>query len=149
MLAKRVVGATGTVRGIDPSSAMIARARMKAMKSGVEVLYDIGVAESLDFPDAQFDVVLSTVMLHHLPKAIRLQAAQEMRRVLKPGGRVVAIDFVRGARKRKGLLAHFRVHRHGRVDARDLEALVRDAGFDVADSGALGKWDLQYVVGVR
>ena len=36
---------------------------------------------------------MSTLMLHHLPRRVREQCVQEMRRVLKPGGRVLAVDF--------------------------------------------------------
>jgi predicted methyltransferase len=74
-----------------------------------------------------------------------VQAVIEARRVLKPGGRLLVVDFVRQAGK--GLHAHF--HRHGRVDQRDLIALVTDAGMNVIDSGATGQWELQFVVGSR
>jgi ubiquinone/menaquinone biosynthesis C-methylase UbiE len=71
---------------------------------GVEIVFKNGIVEAMPFPDGQFDAVLSTVMLHHLgPKAHQL-CAQEVRRVLKPGGRVLAIDFARPAEGKKGLL---------------------------------------------
>src|SRR5262245_10695416 len=105
--AKRQVGTTGAVYGLDASPEMIARAEKKARKAGVEVAFKKAFAQSLPFPDAQFDVVLTTVMLHHLSRKARQQLAVEMRRVLKPGGRVLAIDFGGTARKRKRLLDHF------------------------------------------
>src|SRR5918995_6027091 len=71
--AKRRVGAGSAVCGIDPSPAMIARATSKAAKAGIDVCFKNGVAEALPFPDAQFDVVLSTLMLHHLPHKLRQQ----------------------------------------------------------------------------
>src|SRR5262245_28455544 len=58
----------GAVHGIDPSPSMLARARAKARKAGAEVTFQEAAAEALPFPDARFDVVLSTVMLHHLPR---------------------------------------------------------------------------------
>lgn len=143
--AKRRVGASANVHGIDASPEMIARARRKATRAGTDVTFDIAQAQSLPFPDARFDMVLSTVMLHHLPRAGRAQAIREARRVLRPGGRVLVVDFV--TRTGKGLLAHF--HRHGRVDPRDLIALASDAGFSVVESGPVGRWDLQFVLAKR
>jgi ubiquinone/menaquinone biosynthesis C-methylase UbiE len=87
--AKRRVGPTGVVHGIDASPEMIARATRKAKKAGVHVTFRTAVVEALPFPDRQLDVVLSTLMLHHLPRPTREQSAREIRRVLKPGGRVL------------------------------------------------------------
>jgi len=145
IVAKRRVGPSGVVHGIDASPEMIARAQRKATRAGLDVAFEIAPAQSLPFPDSRFDVVLSTVMLHHLPRTGRVDAVREARRVLKPGGRLLAVDFVR--RSGKGLLAHF--HRHGRVDPRDLVALVTEAGLTVVESGPVGRWDLQYVVARR
>ena len=119
---KRRVGAAGTVHGIDASPEMIDRARRKAAKAGVDVAFQTGIVEALPFPDARFDAVVSTLMLHHLPRPIRQQCAREMRRVLKPGGRVLAVDFAMPARERKGLLARF--HRHGYLAPRDIIELL-------------------------
>jgi ubiquinone/menaquinone biosynthesis C-methylase UbiE len=143
--AKRVVGGSGEVHAIDASPEMIARARRKAKRSRMDVAFEMAQAQSLPFPDGRFDLVLSTVMLHHLPRAGRAQAVRDVRRVLKPGGRLLAVDFVR--RSGKGLLAHF--HRHGRVDPRDLIALVTEAGLTVVESGPVGRWDLQFVLARR
>lgn len=104
--AKRRVGTSAVVHGIDASPEMIARARRKATRAGTPVAFEIALAQSLPFPDGQFDVVLSTVMLHHLPRAARPEAILEARRVLKPGGRLLAVDFGGGAGGRKGLLGH-------------------------------------------
>ena len=142
--AKRHVGPTGTVYGIDPSPEMLARAEKKARKAGVEVLLKNAMAQALPFPDAQFDAVLSTVMLHHLPRKGRQQCAAEMRRVLKPGGRVLAVDFGLAAREQKGLLAHF--HRHGSVKLPDMIGLLSEAGLNSVGSGAVGIRDLQFVL---
>lgn len=142
--AKRHVGPTGTVYGIDASPEMIARANKKARKAGIEVVFKNGLAQALPFPDAQFDAVLSTVMLHHLPRKARQECASEMRRVLKPGGRVLAVDFGGAARERRSLLAHF--HRHGHVNLSDIIAVLSEAGLNIAESGAVGIRDLQFVL---
>ena len=142
--AKRHVGPMGRVNGIDASPEMIARAGKKASKAGAEVVFTKAVAEALPFPDAEFDVVLTTVTLHHLGRKARQQCAREMRRVLKPGGRVLAVDFGEPSRKRRGLLAH--LHRHGHVKLRDIAAVLSEAGLNTVESGAVGIKDLQFVL---
>ena len=145
ILAKRRVGPTGEVCGLDASPEMIARAQRKARKAKVDVALKNAYAQSLPFRDACFDVVLTTVMLHHLPKKARAELAGEIRRVLKPGGRVLAIDFGVRAKDRKSLLDHMH-RRHGHVDLREIIALFNEAGLAVAESGAVGMRDLQFVV---
>ena len=103
-------------------------------------------AEALPFPEAKFDAVLSTVMLHHLSRKARERCAAEMRRVVKPGGRVLAVEFGSSARHRKGVLA--RLHRHGRVELRDVVALLSEAGLVCIDSGAVGIGDMHFVLAI-
>ncbi len=143
--AKRHVGPTGTVYGIDASPEMIARANKKASKAGIDVVFENGLAQALPFPDGQFDTVVSTLMLHHLPHTARQQCASEMRRVLRLGGRVLAVDFGSAARKTRRFLAHF--HRsHGHVKLSDMIAVLSGAGLSLVDSGAVGIRDLQFVL---
>jgi ubiquinone/menaquinone biosynthesis C-methylase UbiE len=143
IVAKRQVGARGRVLGIDASPAMIARATSKAVKAGTDVSFKIAVVEALPFPDGQFDVVLSTLMLHHLPRKLRQQCVREIRRVLKPQGRLLVVDFGQPQPK-SGLLAQF--HGHGYVDAREIVALLDEVGLRCVDSGAVGISSLQYVL---
>src|SRR5262245_44790638 len=143
IVAKRQVGASGRVFGIDASPAMIARATSKAAKTGTDVSFMTAVVEALPFSDGQFDVVLSTLMLHHLPRKLRQQCAREIRRVLSPQGRVLVVDFGQPQPK-SGLLAHF--HRHGYVDPREIVALLGEAGLRCVDSGPVGISGLQYAL---
>jgi ubiquinone/menaquinone biosynthesis C-methylase UbiE len=143
--AKRQVGTTGTVYGVDASPEMLARAEKKARAAGAGVVFKQAYAQKLPFSDGQFDVVLATVMLHHLPGTAREELAVEMRRVLKPGGRVLAIDFGGADRKKKGFLGHFH-RRHGHVDLKDMIALLNNAGLHVVDTGAVGVRDLNFVL---
>lgn len=141
--AKRRVGPPGKVFGIDTSPEMIARARKKAKKTGLEIDFRNEPVQALPFADAQFDVVLSTLMLHHLPSKGRKEGVHEMRRVLKPGGRVLVVDFG-GPERRKGLFARF--HRHGYVKANDVADLLNAVGLNVIESGAVGIRDLHFVL---
>jgi ubiquinone/menaquinone biosynthesis C-methylase UbiE len=144
ILAKRYVGPIGRVSGIDASPEMIATAQRKASKANVDVAFQAAIVESLPFGDATFDVVLSTLMLHHLPRAARQQCAREMRRVVKGGGRVLVVDFGVAEHRRKGFLTHF--HRHGRVEHDEVISVLRDAGLTVVESGAMGMWNLHFVL---
>ncbi len=143
--AKRRVGPLGSVQGIDASPEMIARARKKASKAGVDVTFTSGGVEGLPIPDDHFDAVLSTLMLHHLPRTAREQCVREIRRVLKPGGRVLAVDFGGPTGDRRSFIDHF--HRHGRVDVHDIVKLLSEAGLEIIESGSVGVRDMNFVLG--
>ncbi len=142
--ARRRVGPGGRVDGIDASPEMIARARVKARRASLDVAFREGVVEALPYPDAQFDAVLSTLMLHHLSRAARQACAREIRRVLRPGGRVLVVDFGPTPRGKRSLIGHF--HRHGHVDLRDIVAMLNEAGLDVVQSGAVGVRNLHFAL---
>ena len=141
--AKRKVESAGAVFGIDASPAMVAKATRKSARAGLDVTFTNAVVEALPFPDARFEAVLSTLMLHHLPRPVRRQCFAEIRRVLKPRGRVLVVDFGR-PQERHGILAHF--HRHGHVDFADVRAMLMNAGFTVTQHGPLGFSSLQFVL---
>lgn len=142
--AKRRVGARGAVYGIDASPEMIARATSKARKAGLDVAFKNAMVEALPFSDGSFDVVLSTLMLHHLPSKAREACALEVRRVLKPGGRALVVDFGVKQSKMTRIISHF--HRHGYVELGNMIQLVETAGLNVEASGALGLKELQFVL---
>lgn len=142
--AKRAVGAAGAVTGVDASPEMIAIAAQKAERAGVDVAFRNGVAERLPFPDASFDAVLGTLMLHHLPGPVRRDFVREARRVLRPGGRMFAVDFSAPSARRGGLIA--RMHRHGGVSVDAMTTLLREAGMRVEETGSVGVSDLRYVL---
>jgi len=68
--------------------------------------------------------------------------AREITRVLKSGGRVLAVDFGRG--KQRALLAHF--HRHGHVDVHDIVTLFEEAGLTPVRTGPVGMNNLDFVL---
>jgi ubiquinone/menaquinone biosynthesis C-methylase UbiE len=70
--------------GIESFEASVERGRMRATDHGVEVDLRLGVAESLPFPDASFDLVMLDNVLEHVDD--RALTLREVRRVLKPGG---------------------------------------------------------------
>jgi len=102
--AKRV-GPAGSTHGVDRSPEMLAHARRKAAAQGVTANFKEGSADRLAFPDASFDIAFCTLMLHHLPAPMQMATIAEMRRVLRPGGRIVIVDVQR-PRKLSGLVSH-------------------------------------------
>ena len=121
----RRVGRTGRVAGVDPGTEQIARARAKAARRHMPIDFQIGVIEQLPCPDQSFDVVFSTLMIHHLPASLKRQGLTEIARVLKPGGRLVIADFKR-KQERQGRAARFHA---GGSSMQDLATIVSEAGF--------------------
>ena len=78
------------VTGIDLSEGMMAHAREKAEKAKVEIDFLKGDAENPDFLDNSFDFVTNRHLLWTLPHPD--QAIAGWKRVVRPGGKVVAID---------------------------------------------------------
>ena len=142
--AKQRVGPTAKVYGVDASPEMLARAGKKAKKAGAEVAFKNGIVEALPFPEGQFVAMLSTVMLHHLDREARQRCAHEVRRVPKPAGRLLAVDFARPAEGKRGLLDHF--HHHGYLNLHDLVTLLTKAGLNPIESGDVGFGGLQFVL---
>lgn len=147
LAAKARVGASGTVHGIDASREMIEQASRKAQRRRVPMDFRIATVEALPFPDRSLDVVFSTLMLHHLPRPVRRACADEIARVLRPGGRVLVADFRAPARRRGGWLA--RLHRHGSVTMQEVRELLASAGFRILESGDVGLGDLHFTLATR
>ncbi|TDV48856.1 methyltransferase family protein [Actinophytocola oryzae] len=80
--------------GLDPDQKALARARRKARRAGLTMRLDHGFAQELPYPDASFDRVFSSLMLHHLDTASKDALLGEVRRVLRPDGLLVLADAV-------------------------------------------------------
>jgi len=128
LLLEEPVGPKGRVEGIDASLDMLARARKKLAKRHSRANVQPAVAEDLPFGDGEFDLVTSTYVFHHLPDDLRPQALAEIKRVLKPGGRVLIVDLAGGPHSFVGFLMSVFGHAHGGY-AEGLEAQMKDAGF--------------------
>ncbi|MCP9931642.1 class I SAM-dependent methyltransferase [Cyanobium sp. AMD-g] len=88
----RRVGPSGSVLATDLSPAILDFARQAALEAGLKnVQTQVMDGENLELPDEAMDVVVSRVGLIYFPDQHR--ALTEMKRVLKPGGRVGAITY--------------------------------------------------------
>ncbi len=83
------------VSGIDISPAMLARARQRCPTLAVGGrLYQMDVT-ALSFPTASFDAAVATFLFCVLPEPLQLPALRELGRVVKPGGRIRLLEYVR------------------------------------------------------
>jgi SAM-dependent methyltransferase len=129
-----VVGAfAGVVRhatGIDMTPAMLSRAR-EVTAGLANVTLDHGDVQALPYADGTFSIVVSRFAFHHFPDAAAV--LREMRRVCRPGGRVVVCDLLASDDPAKAAEFH-RIEmlrdpsHHRALRLAELEALFAAAG---------------------
>ncbi|MCA2981039.1 MAG: bifunctional demethylmenaquinone methyltransferase/2-methoxy-6-polyprenyl-1,4-benzoquinol methylase UbiE [Myxococcaceae bacterium] len=88
---KRVVGTAGRVKGTDFNAAMLSTAPAKAKALGLDLEFEVADAMKLPYPAQQFDVASISFGIRNVddPKV----CLTELARVVKPGGRVVVLEF--------------------------------------------------------
>jgi len=91
LVAAQMVGATGSVTGIDMTPEMVAKARGSVTEMGLDNVTIVeGSAEQLPFEDASFDVAISNGVIDLIPD--KDAVFSEITRVLRPGGRIQLAD---------------------------------------------------------
>src|SRR2546428_8219911 len=129
-------GPTGSVHGIDASQEMIEVARRNASKAGVDLNFQVGLAEAIPFPDGTFDLVVSQLAIHHLPDDLKQSAFAEMYRVLKPDGRCLIVDFEPPVSVPSRLVARMVLGPEMmRINVTDYRVLLENAGFIKVETG--------------
>jgi len=93
ILSKNKVGNEGVVAGIDIAPRMIHRAQNKALNACLKIHYQVASVSQLPFPDQYFDLVISSLMFHHLPTDLKKAALLEIYRVMNKQGRFFLCDF--------------------------------------------------------
>ena len=122
--------------GLDPALQMHSKARERMHQAGIEVeLLDLS-AEKIPMPDASFDTVVTTFTLCTIPDAVA--ALREMRRVLKPGGRLLFCEHGTAPdasvrRWQDRLTPLWKPLAGGCHLNRDIPALLRQGGFHIED----------------
>lgn len=124
------------VVGIEPDPHMIRRARARAAKAPVPVRLEQVGAERLPFDDASFDTVVLTWVLCTIPDVEA--AVLELRRVLKVGGRLLAVEHTRArspvmAGVQAAIDPAWQFFAGGCHLCRDPWALLADAGFQLEE----------------
>ena len=91
LIAAQMVGPTGSVKGIDMTPGMVAKARRSTSEMGLDTVTIVEEsAEHLPFADASFDVVISNGVIDLIPD--KDAVFSEIVRVLRPGGRIQLAD---------------------------------------------------------
>jgi ubiquinone/menaquinone biosynthesis C-methylase UbiE len=135
------------VIGVDASPEMIRYASKQAARIQ-NCQFQIGAAEALSFPDERFDVVVSSLFMHHLPSDLQLAALRQMWRVLRPGGTLLIAEA--HVPRAPGLQLLAKLHGYDRMAhaVTDLELTITDAQFGQLRSGEVQPW-LRYVRATR
>lgn len=137
------VGPAGSTLGVDPSQEAIVRAR--EVTRAPNCSFATGVAQALDAEGGVYDVVVSALMVHHLPEQARARAFAEMFRVINPGGRVLVAEF--RPPKNRFLSLLIRPVTSGPMQRNALHLLppmLESAGFANIEHGDLRPW-IRYV----
>jgi ubiquinone/menaquinone biosynthesis C-methylase UbiE len=128
------------VHGIDIGAALLRYAHVRAESLGKRVHFHQRDAERTGFPDASFDLVTSSIVLHETSTRALPAILAECRRILKPGGLMLHVDQPRfdGADAWGTFLQENEVYYNNepfwrRYRLTDLAALAREVGFAESD----------------
>jgi len=83
------------VAGLDVDPRVLALAREKTQKAGVDVLFEAGVSVAMPYDSGVLDIVFSSLFFHHLNTVDKLLTMKDVLRVLKPGGTFHICDWGR------------------------------------------------------
>jgi len=88
---KKAVGEQGRVLGTDFCAEMMTTAPEKAAKAGYVIDFEVADVLNLPYPDQSFDISSISFGIRNTDDPV--QCLREMARVLRPGGRVVVLEF--------------------------------------------------------
>jgi demethylmenaquinone methyltransferase/2-methoxy-6-polyprenyl-1,4-benzoquinol methylase len=83
------------IHGIDISEDQLRYARAHTQKTGCSIEFHKASMDELPFPDASFDMVMSSMALHETPPQVRRAAISETARILRPDGLFLLVDWSR------------------------------------------------------
>jgi demethylmenaquinone methyltransferase/2-methoxy-6-polyprenyl-1,4-benzoquinol methylase len=126
------------VSGIDTSPAMLERAHDRCpVLSAAGRLYQMDVTE-LKFPASSFDAAVATFLFCVLPDELQVPALRELGRVVKPGGQIRLLEYVRphGAFRRimSRIWQPWIAWAYGASFDRQTERHVPEAGLELLES---------------
>jgi ubiquinone/menaquinone biosynthesis C-methylase UbiE len=130
LAAQQRVGVTGRVCGIDVIPGMVEVSRRKAAQAGVSAEFREGSIDAIPYTDGQFDAVLCSFMIFHMSEPVRRRGIAEIHRVLKPGGRLVALDFAVPERPLQRLFVTLFFKGLAEHDLGELLPLMEASGFE-------------------
>jgi len=150
LAAKKAVGQDGSITGIDAAAEMIEVATNKAHKQQLAIDFQIAPIEKLPFADNSFDVVINSLVMHHLPEQVKRDGIAEIYRVLRPGGTFFTLDFAPMQRKSERVRTlHFGQGTGPSNSIFDLTPILEENGFAAVSSGPSPIRILGYLRGTK
>ena len=137
----------GSVVGVDISQKMLAAARRKARRAGLDVAFHHADVARLPFEDDRFDVVTITTVMHMVPQGRRRLGLREAARVLRRGGRLLLIDYASDPEDRRHWMAKHGPHRL--FDLHSLRDPLSEEGFGKIEGGPLDWLSLHFLRGTK
>lgn len=126
------------VIGIDTSPAMLALARRRCLNlSAAGRLYEMDVTK-LEFPAGTFDAAVATFLFCVLPDQLQVSGLRELGRVVKPGGQIRLLEYVRPRGTMRRILSKvwepWMSWAYGASFDRETEKHIPDFGLDLIES---------------
>jgi ubiquinone/menaquinone biosynthesis C-methylase UbiE len=126
------------VTGVDLSPAMLARARRRAADAGREVDLRLMDVTKLDLPDDSFDAAVASFLFCVMPDELQPDALREIRRVVKSGGTLRLLEYVRPSGALRAFVARlwepWMAWAYGAGFDRRTEAHLREAGMEIVEA---------------
>lgn len=135
LAARRRVGPTGEVFGIDQIPGMVAASQHKAAQANEKITFQQGGIDKLPFPENRFDVVLCSFMIFHMSEETRRKGIAEIQRVLKPQGRLLVLDMAAPARPVQKVIARLLFGGMLQHELQELFPLMQTSGFSNVEFG--------------
>jgi ubiquinone/menaquinone biosynthesis C-methylase UbiE len=153
---KRYAGHASHLVGIDLDLSMVKRSGKNLKSKGTAMVAD---GSAMPFPDDSFDLVLMSFVIHEMPSELRLPVLKDIKRVLKPEGRLILTDYC--PQNVKGITGNIfwqgikliekmagKTHNGHFKDycmANGMEPLIEKTGFIISKRNTAGFGDIQTV----
>ncbi len=131
------------IYGIDVAAPCLRYAHSRAELYKVPIHFSQQNAESTNFDDASFDLVISHIMLHETSRKALSNIFAECHRLLKPGGKMLHLEVPRGTEPFEQFMCQWETHNNnetftGFMTDADLPAIAEKAGFTPGQVDMLG-----------
>ena len=147
--AEKVIGHQGTAVGLDVEPAMIEQAKRRAVKNHSHATFGVASIDQIPYPDNSFDVAIQSLVFHHLTEAQKTDGLMELKRVLKPNGRLLIVDLNPSQRGlATSLPGHNQLDQVDHVRSEVVERM-KAAGFSNIQSGPHPNKQLSYAIGEK
>lgn len=147
--AEKVVGHSGTAVGLDVEPAMVAQAQNNATKTHSHSTFGVASIDNIPYPDNSFDVVVSSLVYHHLSPQQKQDGFREVMRVLKPNGRFLIADLNPSRRSIATSLPGHNQLTHEDHVRNEVTEQMQTAGFSNIEAGTHPYKQLSYAIGVK